>query len=231
MPLVVMARRPKQQELFPRPSRPARRSPKRASCVPHMVRPHHDYRHPIHVTMRRATGRSSLRKELTYAAIKAQIARAVQRGVRVIHYSIQHDHVHLIIEAADRVRASRDMQLLFSRLALETNRVERRHGKLFADRHHRRPLTTPREMRNCLVYVMFNDRKHASSFAELTREGGWFDTCSSALWFVDWDPRARPPPQRDVELSPLAPAQTWLAQTGWKNGGLIRFDERPRSAP
>jgi putative transposase len=207
-------------------------SAQRTGRMPHVARPHHDFRHPIHVTMRRATGRGSLRRELTFAALRAQIAYAVQRGVRVIQYSIQHDHVHLIIEAGDRLRASRDMQLLFSRIALEINRVERRYGKLFSDRHHRRPLTTPREMRNCLVYVMFNDRKHASSFTELARDGGWFDTCSSAIWFLDWNPRVHPPPLTDEEPSPLASPRTWLAQIGWKKaGGLIRFDERPRSAP
>ena len=182
----------------------------------------------MHVTMRRAPGRASLRSERLALAIKAQIAAAVRRGVGVVEYSIQHDHVHLIVEADDRLRASRGMQLLFSRIAFEVNRIERRHGKLFHDRHHRRALTSPRQVRNCFIYVLFNDRKHAATFAELTRLEGWIDPCSSARWFAGWDPRAQPPPPTD-EPSPLARPKTWLAQAGWKRaGGPIRFNELPR---
>jgi putative transposase len=181
--------------------------------------------------MKRSAARASLRAQRVFGAIKAQIAHAVGRGINVVHYTVQHDHIHLIVEADDRERASRGMQYLFSRIAFEVNRVERRHGKLFRDRHHRRALTSPRDVRNCLVYVMFNDRKHARSVAELTHDGGWFDTCSSALWFQDWDPRARPPPLLNEGPPPIATPQTWLARVGWKRaGGPIRFDERPRSS-
>jgi REP element-mobilizing transposase RayT len=182
----------------------------------------------MHVTMKRVAARSSLRSEPIAAVIRVQIAHAVKRGVRVLHFTIQHDHLHFMIEADDRGSASRGMQLLFSRIAQEVNRIERRHGKVFRDRHHRRALITPSEVRNCIVYVMFNDRKHATSF----EVDGWIDPCSSAMWFEDWDPRARPPPQTSSGPSPLARPRTWLAQIGWRKapGGRIRFDERPRYA-
>ena len=40
------------------------------------------------------------------------------------------------------------------------NQMTVRRGALFRDRHHRHALKTPREVRNALVYVLFNARKH-----------------------------------------------------------------------
>jgi REP-associated tyrosine transposase len=224
----------------------AKRRPERAGFVPHVVRPAHDARHPVHVTMKRVAAAPSLRSQRVFAAIVDQLRFAVARGVRIFHFSVQGDHVHLMVEADDRERLARGMQLFFSRVAFAVNRVAMRSGKLFRERHHRRELATPTEVRRCLVYVMFNDRKHfrgheradGADGAELrlTRDappdGGWFDVCSSSLWFEEWDPRARPPPplraRHRAGPCPLVSPRTWLARTGYKRaGGAIRFSEVP----
>jgi REP-associated tyrosine transposase len=212
--------------------RPAR--PERLGSVPHAPRPVHEARHPVHVTIKRVPAAPSFRVERLFIAIKRQIGIAVARGARVLHFSLQPDHIHLIVEAADRERLARDMQLLFSRIAFEVNRVARRSGKLFRDRHHRHELATPTEVRRTLVYVLFNNRKHC---AETSRrwERAALDPCASAVWFDDWAPAARPPPELLAEARaragpcPLAAADTWLATVGWKRarGGAIRFDEMP----
>jgi putative transposase len=223
----------------PRGHRKPGRKPRadRAGFVVHATRPPHDEKHPVHVTMKRHHCRASLRSQRVFAAIRAQIAHAVRRGIGIVHYTVQDDHVHLLVEATDRERLARGLQYLFSRIALEVNRVEHRHGRLFRDRHHRRALTSPSAVRNALVYVVFNDRKHLLQGGWSAKRDAidWFDECSSAMWFEDWDPRARPPPDlvarcRDGEC-PVARPRTWLASTGWKRarGGLLRFDEQPRS--
>jgi hypothetical protein len=94
-------------------------------------------------------------------------------------------------------------------------------------RFHARELRTPREMRNALVYVLFNIRKHDASLRE--RSVRTLDTCSSATWFTGW---ARPPPPLpacDVEAPPVMPARTWIAREGWKRHGLVHPDECPRT--
>ena len=54
-----------------------------------------------------------------------------------------------------------------------------RKGAVWADRHHRRELTTPSEVRSAMVYVLQNYRRHgAQSFrdrAYLTILGRWPD--------------------------------------------------------
>jgi hypothetical protein len=72
-----------------------------------------------------------------------------------------------------------------------------------------------------------NRRKHASSATQAV--GRDFDVCSSAWWLDGWDRPPSPlgPPYR-ADDPPVAPAETWLLQTGWKRHGLIRVDESPR---
>jgi REP element-mobilizing transposase RayT len=219
-------------------------SPERVGFVAHVPRPHHDARHPVHVTMKRVAAAPSFRVERVFVAVIRQIRLAVARGVRVLQFAVQADHLHLIVEASESGRLARDMQLLFSRIAFEVNRVALRSGKLFRDRHHRHELVTPTEVRRTLVYVLFNSRKHrlggslAAEPATVTRLRASLDPYGSVVWFDDWAPLARPPPELVAAErvragpSPLARPRTWLAAAGWMRarGGRIRFDELPSPA-
>ena len=101
--------------------------------------------------MTRLPAAPSFRAQRVLAAINAQIEAAVRQGVRVVHYSVQHDHLHLLVEADDNGKLARGMQRLFSRIAFAVNRVAMRSGSLFRDRHHRHELKTPTEVRSALV--------------------------------------------------------------------------------
>jgi REP element-mobilizing transposase RayT len=222
-----------------RPGRKPREE--RKGFVPHRTRPAHHRRHPVHVSIRRVRLAPSLRSERVYAAIVAELVRAAGVGVRVVHYSVQDDHVHLMVEGRDAKDLSNQMRKLFSRVALAVNAVAKRRGSLFRDRHHRRELTSPTQTRHALVYILFNERKHAGPDSVVRRGGGsleWLDERSSAPWFEGWHPDARPPPElaaharAQSRLRPVTSPRTWLAQTGWRRaGGLVRFHELPRFAP
>jgi REP element-mobilizing transposase RayT len=79
---------------------------------------------------------------------------------RVCHYSIQRDHVHLVVEAAGKEALGRGMKSVGIRLARAVNRVFGRRGPVLFGRYHLRVLRTPREVRNALAYVLLNARKH-----------------------------------------------------------------------
>ena len=147
------------------------------------------------------------------------------RGIRLAQFSVQHDHLHLIVEADDRTALSRGVQGLSVRIARALNRMMGRTGKVFADRFHDRVLSTPRQIRAALAYVLCNARKHGRA----PRERGWLDPFSSARAFDGW---------RGISLSPLAatppvvaPARTWLLAIGWRRGGLIDPDHCPGVMP
>ncbi|MBL8901071.1 MAG: transposase, partial [Planctomycetes bacterium] len=56
--------------------------------------------------------------------------------MRIIHYSIQKDHLHLLVEADDRTCVARGMNALLSPLARALNKLWGRRGKVFPERYH-----------------------------------------------------------------------------------------------
>jgi hypothetical protein len=146
-----------------------------------------------------------------------------RRDFRVTHYSIQRDHVHLLLEAEDAASLSCGMKSVAARLARAVNRAFGRKGPVLDGRYHHRPLGTPREVRAALAYVLLNSRKHAGHRAWASTARARIDPGSSGRWFEGWAQAPEPAFDRPA----VAPAQTWLLRTGWRRHGLIRPDEVP----
>jgi putative transposase len=209
-----------------RPSASTRRQ------VAHRSRPSHRAEHPVHVTLRCAC--RSLRTQFVFPTVRAAISaanRIAPDHFRVVHFSIQGDHAHLIVEARDRRSLVEGVRGLSIRLARRVNRLLGRRGRFFADRWHGRALESPRAVRNVLVYVLANFRKHRCD------DGAWLDTYSSAPHFpgfIEFPDCA--PIDRMTLIQPRAPAlpepatvpaKTWLLSVGWKRHGMISIRERP----
>jgi len=184
--------------------------------VPHRRRVAHHARHPLHVTMRARRGLGSLRNDAVFLALRRGLGKSSRGGFRILHFSVQRDHVHLIVEADDGRARSRGVQGLAIRLAKTVNRVLRRRGAVWSERYHARALRTPREVRNALVYVLQNWRKHLPAARGV-------DPRSSGAWFQGW---VSPVPEVGI-LPPVAAARSWLAGIGWRRLGRISVDERP----
>ncbi|HEY3359283.1 MAG TPA: transposase [Polyangia bacterium] len=192
--------------------------------TPHLARPRHYHGHPVHATIRALRDLGSLRDCPVYPAVEAAIAAASRPEFRVVEFSVQGDHLHLIIEAHDREALMRGMRGLVIRCARAINRALGRAGRVWADRYHVRALKTPREVRNVLVYVLQNWRKGV-------RGAQGLDPCSSALWFDGWKgPRPAWALPQPGEPPPVRAARTWLLATAWRRHGLIGLTERPRGA-
>ena len=158
--------------------------------------------------------------------VEASFRRACERGrFRLVQYSIQSNHVHLIVEAASAADLGRGMKSIGSRLARAVNRVFSRSGPVLADRFHAHILRTPREVRNALAYVLLNARRHAAKPGRRLSEAVGIDPASSGRWFDGW----RLPPSADAAPDPpaVATARTWLLGIGWRRAGLIE----PREVP
>jgi putative transposase len=116
---------------------------------------------PAHVTLKVRSDVPSLRTVRLVREVERSFARACERGAfRLVHYSLQGNHAHLIVEARNREALGRGMKAIGSRLARAVNRVFDRAGPVLADRYHVRMLRTPREVRNAIAYVLLNARKH-----------------------------------------------------------------------
>ena len=89
----------------------------------------------------------NLRSRRGFRELSTAFAEACNRaGFRLIHFSVQGNHLHLIVEAADAVRLSRGLQGLAVRIARRLNRLMGRAGKVFADRFHQHVLRSPVEV-------------------------------------------------------------------------------------
>jgi len=207
-----------------------KRAPGVRPRVPHRPREAHRAAHPVHATLRARWGLPPFREQALFGAIRGAIREAsrspVLRGAfRVLHFSVQRDHLHLIVEASDGSALARGMQGLGVRVARAINRLLDTRGGVFADRFHARELRTPREVRNALVYVLMNFKKHERALLRA------LDAFSSAPWFDGFRDATGPPPSIDPNVErPVAAARTWLASSGWRRRGLLSVAERPITA-
>ena len=174
--------------------------------------------HPVHVTMKLRAGLPSLRRPDELECLR-EIFRigGDRRGMQITHFSVQSNHIHLIIEATHTQSLSRGMQGLAVRMAKKLNRLWNRRGSVFADRFHAHVLYTPRAVRHALAYVLHNARKHGIAVIGI-------DGYSSGAAFDGWkEAGARsigPPP-------PVVPPRTKLLRSKWKRYGLIGINEVP----
>ena len=147
---------------------------------------------PVHVVMRVLPAFRQLRNDKTYAALRAALLVAARRdNFRVVHISVQARHIHLLVEAPDRLTLASGMQSLQISAAKRLNAAitprgaKRRRGSVFVDRYHAQLITSPRQARHCLAYVLNNWRHHHEDREGLAREWN-VDRYSSAVCFDGW---------------------------------------------
>jgi putative transposase len=153
-----------------------------------------------------------------FPAVRDAISQSSRAEFRVVDFSVQDDHVHLIVEAQDAKALSSGARGLSIRLARAINGACCRRGPVWGDRYHAHVLKTPRETRHAMVYVLMNFRKHH------LHDRRAIDPYSSAPWF---DGFRHAPPVSTVP-SPTWKPRTWLASKGWRRHGLIDWRERPK---
>jgi REP element-mobilizing transposase RayT len=166
-----------------------------------------------------------LRQRDGYEAIRAVLLFFVG-GVdfRIVHISIQRNHLHLVVEAANKAALRRGMQRFAIRAARELNARFEREGKVFAFRYQAKAVKSADYARNVLSYVLNNWRRHRED--RYTGEMSMpFDRFSSAGSFGGWWLRGglKPPEPR----LPVSPAQTKLLTFEWEWFGLVDPFEVP----
>jgi len=180
-------KRPIQLELRPRTwggKREGAGRPKTIGVVPRIPRPEFPRRFPLHVTLRIRREVGSLRNDKIFAQIKKAFLYGHNRfGMRMVEFSVQGNHVHLVVEADNRRSLWRGIQGLSVRIARAVNRLLSRKGRFFGDRYHARILKTPTEVKNAVHYVRNNLRKHrpgthpwyVDPYSSMSGEACWHD--------------------------------------------------------
>ncbi len=171
--------------------------------MPHTKRPPVSRHRPHHITLRVTRGTWNLRSQRCFAPIRRAFAAVRARAAfRIVQFSVQHNHLHMLVEAEDRTRMTRGMRALLVRIARGLNRVMGTRGARFADRYHEHVLKTPNEACNALRYVIGNRDVHLRRWKR--DEGIGTDPYSSA-----------------VESALVTPPSSWLLRDGWTRAGPL----------
>ena len=196
----------------------------RKSRVPHRSRESIPGDAPVLVTLRVLDDVPALRRASFVRAFRESLRRAsVRPGFRVVHYSIQDNHAHFLVEADNKLSLANGMKSVGARFARCVNRVYGRAGRVLATRFHHVVKRTPTEVRRALAYVLLNVRKHYRE-----RRGRKppvvLDGASSGIWFDGWKGRSPPPLGHYADAyrrCEVAEPRTWLLEKGWRKIGLI----------
>ncbi len=173
----------------------------------------------VHVTLRVRDGIRSLRYEPFIAEIRRSFQDANERGdFRLLHYSFQSDHVHLIVEADDQEALGRGMMSLGARIANAVQRVFKITGRVLSGPYHAHILGTPTEMYHALRYVLLNARRHYRKKYGRPPKYVRIDEASSARWFENFSRFL--PADRSGKREVSRP-RSWLPKQGWKRFGPI----------
>jgi REP element-mobilizing transposase RayT len=181
--------------------------PKRTTAparIPHVARPAVSVHRPHHVTIKMARGTWNLRSQRCFAPIRKALAEVRKRsGFRVVQFSVQHNHVHLIVEAESRRTMSLAFRALSIRIARGLNAVMGAKGRRLEDRYHEHVLRTPTEVRNALRYVLRNREHHLTQWGKPSAGVDEYTSDQPAL-----EPLVRPP-------------RSWLLREGWMTVGPL----------
>ena len=171
--------------------------------VRHARRPELNGREPVLITCRVRDDVPNLRWRESLGVIQRCFAAGNERSdFGIVQYSVQSNHIHVLVEAKNKVALSSALTGLLGSIARKLNRLFGRRGKLWVGRYHACVKRTPTEVRNALLYVLGNGVKHG-----VVRRGQ-LDPCSSA---------------RGVRflLATVKAARTWLLHTGWRRAGPL----------
>jgi putative transposase len=244
--------RGRKREAKPRGKKQVGRPRKPGAGQPHQKRLPLKAGKPIHITIRVDDVIGRLRTRSAYMAIREAAIIVMRReDFRLVHLSIEGTHIHLLVEAANRRALSCGMRAFEGSAAKHLNAAfskagswwerkraarlghalpQRRKGRVFADRYHETVITSPRQARHALAYVLNNWRRHREDRAERAR--GWLIDPFATGWAFDgWKERADTPfawkLRETYQPIPVRMPRTWLLSTGWRRYGLVSTAEVP----
>jgi hypothetical protein len=128
---------------------------------------------PLHINF---SYKTQIRNKDTLMLLKRAILNARLKGLKIIHYSMQTNHIHIIVEAMDNKILTTGMRSLTVTFAKGLKKE-----KIQVKRYHLHILRTLREAKNAIRYVLFNQQKHETSKYSRIDEVSSILTLSCAL--------------------------------------------------
>ena len=120
--------------------------------VAHRTREKVHLRNPLHINFK---VNAFIRNKMCLKILKRAVFNARKLGLSIRHYSLQSNHIHLIVEARDNRILESGMRSITVTFAKGLAK-----GKVQKERYHLHVLRTLKEVKNAVHYVWFNEEKH-----------------------------------------------------------------------
>lgn len=131
----------------------------------------------LHLTVK--LNRADIKNKLVLKILKKAIFRARLKGLCIVHFSLEHDHIHLLAEGENNYILSKAMQGFGVSLSKRLNSLLKIKGQRYKHRYHLRVLKSANEVKNVVNYILKNGIKHKTSRTII-------QPFNSALVLHDW---------------------------------------------
>jgi REP element-mobilizing transposase RayT len=123
---------------------------------------------PLHLTIKIEKNKAGLKNKAVLKAMHTSLKKARLIGLRILHYTLEYDHVHMLVEVDNNEILTMGMQSFGISFSKGINKIKKLKGKVFKTRYHFRKLKTPSELKNVLNYILGNSVKHKNSLSIVT---------------------------------------------------------------
>lgn len=114
----------------------------------------------LHLTIKVRENKADIKNKRLLRALHHAIMRARLKGLRIIHYTLEFNHVHLLVEASNNEVLHKGMQALGISFSKAINKVKSLKGTVYKHRYHFRKIGSRREYKIVLNYIVGNGIKH-----------------------------------------------------------------------
>ena len=196
-------------------------------------RPKFDRLTPLHITLKVDRAVRSLRRRDAYRVVRIAMARMLGRDdFRIVQVSLEHDYMHLLVEATSHGALARGMKAFECSVAQRLNQRVGRKGRVFPRNYFARVLKNPTQAHRAMTYVLCNWRKHGEHKSPSC--ANWdVDYFSTAPSFTGWCAPPDPACSHDFnwtyEPLPAEEPRHFFLREGWRRAGTIAVDTVPSS--
>lgn len=121
----------------------------------------------LHLTIKVRENKADIQNKRILKALHYAIKRARLKGLRIVHYTLEYNHVHLLVESVDNKMLHKGMQAFGITIAKAINKIKRTKGTVYKNRYHLRVINSPRQLKNVLHYIFNNGIKHKRTHSQI----------------------------------------------------------------
>lgn len=119
----------------------------------------------MHITIKVRKNKADIQSKKILKALHRAIFRARIHGLRVIHYTLEYNHIHLLVEASGHKIMHKAMQAFGISFSKAINKIKQVNGHVYKHRHHLRKITSSIDLKNVLRYIFHNGIHHKRTYS------------------------------------------------------------------